>query len=92
MCNNNFISRIRVFTYAASMDSDQPIYYGCFLLQTDKLLMINNLLTKLYTNGSFHNKLEIAHCTNLVVFSYDFQKLVYFLSEDLFYLNKQCGP
>ena len=54
------------------------------------------LVNSLYTNGFFllnrYKKIGIVYCTYyLGVSGYNFQEILYFLSEDLFFcINKQC--
>ena len=60
------------------------------------LILLDLFFNPLYTHGFFlqvrHNKLGIVHCPYLGVSGYNFQNILYFLSEDLCYLYKQCRP
>ena len=60
------------------------------------LPQLSQFCNPLYTNGLCclvgYSKLGIVHYTYLGVSGYNFQKILYFLSEDLFYLNNSVVP
>ena len=62
-------------------------------LINDRKTNENVNINPLYTNEFFllvsYYKLGIVHCTFLGMSGYNFRKILYFLSENIIYLNKQ---